>query len=339
MQQPPGDNTRWYIIEKGGKVLMFDNDDAVASVNVSADFSSIVDANGEGGLLGMTFHPSYSGSGQVYFNYTVTGPGPLTPLTTKVARYNMNISGIIDTGSGSIIMSVDQPATNHNGGDIKFGPDGYLYIALGDGGGADDEFGNGQDTTTLLGSLLRIDVDGGLPYVIPAGNIFASSFTNMPEIYAWGLRNPWRFSFDVLTDDLWLGDVGQGSWEEINLIISGGNYGWNIEEGDHCFSPPMGCDDTGLIDPVFEYGRTEGRSVTGGYVYRGAAIPEYYGYYFFSDWGSGSIWGFDAASILPAATLLIDTDRRFVSFAQDQDLELYLVDIAGGGIYRLIPAP
>jgi glucose/arabinose dehydrogenase len=251
----------------------------------------------------------------------------------------MNISGIIDTGSGSIIMSVDQPATNHNGGDIKFGPDGYLYIALGDGGGADDEFGNGQDTTTLLGSLLRIDVDGGLPYVIPAGNIFASSFTNMPEIYAWGLRNPWRFSFDVLTDDLWLGDVGQGSWEEINLIISGGNYGWNIEEGDHCFSPPMGCDDTGLIDPVFEYGRTEGRSVTGGYVYRGAAIPEYYGYYFFSDWGSGSIWGFDAASILPAATLLIDTDRRFVSFAQDQDLELYLVDIAGGGIYRLIPAP
>ena len=161
MQQPPGDNTRWFLIEKGGQVLMFDNDDAVGSVSVSADLSSIVDADGEGGLLGMAFHPSFSGSGQVYFNYTATGPGPLTPLTTNIVRYNMNISGIIDTGSGSLVLSVDQPATNHNGGDIKFGPDdGFLYIALGDGGGGGDPDRNGQDTTTLLGSILRIDVDG-----------------------------------------------------------------------------------------------------------------------------------------------------------------------------------
>jgi glucose/arabinose dehydrogenase len=157
------------MIEKGGQVLMFDNSDAAVSVSVSADLSSIVDANGEGGLLGMAFHPSFSGSGYVYFNYTVTGPGPLTPLTTNIVRYNMNVSKIIDMGSMSPVISVDQPATNHNGGDIKFGPDGYLYIALGDGGGGGDTYGNGQDTTTLLGSMLRIDVDGGSPYVIPAG--------------------------------------------------------------------------------------------------------------------------------------------------------------------------
>ena len=339
MYQPPGDDTRWFLIEKGGKVLMFNNDDAVASVSVAADFGNTVDETGEGGLLGMAFHPSFSGSGHVFFYYTETGPGSSSPLVSRLTRYTMNISGIIDTGSRSLVLSVDQPATNHNGGDIKFGPDENLYITLGDGGGADDEFGNGQDTTTLHGSILRIDVDNGSPYAIPADNIFAPSTTNRPEIYAWGLRNPWRFSFDVLTDDLWLGDVGQGAWEEINLIVSGGNYGWNIKEGDHCFSPPTGCDDTGLVDPVYEYGRTEGRSVTGGYVYRGTAMPEYYGHYIFSDWGSGSIWGFDAASILPEVTLLNDTDKRFVSFAQDQDLELYVVDVAGGGVYRLVQTP
>lgn len=337
MYQPPGDDTRWFLIEKGGKVLVFNNDDAIAAMSEAADFGTMVDDTGEGGLLGMAFHPSFSGSGHVYFYYTETGPGSSTPLVSRLTRYTMNISGIIDTGSRSLVLSVDQPATNHNGGDIKFGPDEYLYITLGDGGGGGDPDGNGQDTTTLLGSMLRIDVDNESPYAIPAGNVFASSSTDMPEIFAWGLRNPWRFSFDA--DDLWLGDVGQGAWEEINLIVSGGNYGWNIEEGAHCFSPPTGCDDTGLVDPIYEYGRTEGRSVTGGYVYRGTAMPEYYGHYIFSDWGSGSIWGFDAASTLPEATLLNDTDMRFVSFAQDQDLELYVVDIAGGGIYRLVQTP
>ena len=339
MQQPPGDNTRWFLIEKGGQVLMFDNDDAIAAVSIAADFGTMVDDAGEGGLLGMAFHPSFSGSGDVFLYYTESGPDPAnTPLVSKVSKFTMGTDGIIAPGSESVIFSIDQPETNHNGGDIKFGPDdGYLYIALGDGGGGSDPDGNGQDTTTLLGSMLRIDVDGGSPYAIPSENVFATSSTDMLEIYAWGLRNPWRFSFDA--DDLWLGDVGQGAWEEINLIVSGGNYGWNIEEGDHCFSPPTGCDDTGLVDPVYEYGRTEGRSVTGGYVYRGAGIPEYNGHYIFSDWGSGSIWGFDTASISSDAVLLTDTGLKPVSFAQDQDLELYLVDIAGGGIYRLVQTP
>ncbi len=339
IHQPPGDGTRWFLIEKGGRVLMFPNDDAAATVSVSADFSSMVDDTGEGGLLGVAFQPSFSGSGNVYFYYTETGPGPSTPLVSSLVRYTINISGIIETGSGNVILSVDQPETNHNGGDIKFGPDGYLYIALGDGGGVGDPNGNGQDTTTLLGSMLRIDVDGGSPYAIPAGNVFASSSTDMPEIYAWGLRNPWRFSFDELTGDLWAGDVGQGAWEEIDLVVSGGNYGWNIEEGDHCFSPPVGCDDTGLIDPVFEYGRTEGQSVTGGYVYRGSSMPAFQGHYLFADWGSGDIWGFDASSVLPEVKLLADTDMRIVSFAQDGNSELYVVDYSGGGIYRLVQTP
>jgi len=337
MYQPPGDDTRWFLIEKGGQVLMFDNDDAAAAVSVSADLSPTVDDTGEGGLLGMAFHPSFSGSGHVYLYYTETGSS--TPLVSRVTRYTMNISGILDTRSGYDILSVDQPETNHNGGDIKFRPDGYLYIALGDGGGTGDPDGNGQDTTTLLGSMLRIDVDGGSPYAIPAGNVFASSSTDMPEIYAWGLRNPWRFSFDELTGDLWAGDVGQGAWEEIDLVVSGGNFGWNIEEGDHCYEPPVGCDDTGLIDPVFEYGRTEGRSVTGGYVYRGSTMPTLQGHYFFADWGSGDLWGFDASSTQPDAALLADTGMNIVSFAPDQNSELYVIDYSGGGIYRLVQTP
>ena len=336
INQPPGDGTRWFLIEKGGQVLMFPNDDTATAASVSADFRSVVDDRGEGGLLGMAFHPSFSGSGQVYFYYTETGIDPSTPLVSRLNRFNMNMNGIIDTGSGNIILSVDQPETNHNGGDIKFGPDGYLYIGLGDGGGSGDPEGNGQDTATLLGSVLRIDVDNERPYAIPAGNEFASSSTNRPEIFAWGFRNPWRFSFDELTGDMWAGDVGQRAWEEIDLVVSGGNYGWNIEEGDHCFSPPVGCDDTGLIDPVFEYGRNEGQSVTGGYVYRGSSMPAFQGHYLFADWASGDLWGFDASSVLPEVKLLADTDMRIVSFAQDGNSELYVVDYSGGGIYRLI---
>ena len=315
---------------------MFPNDDTATAASVSADFRSVVDDRGEGGLLGMAFHPSFSGSGNVYFYYTETGIDPFTPLVSRLNRFNMNMNGIIDTGSGNTILSVDQPETNHNGGDIKFGPDGYLYIGLGDGGGSGDPEGNGQDTATLLGSVLRIDVDNESPYAIPAGNVFASSSTNRPEIFAWGFRNPWRFSFDELTGDLWAGDVGQNAWEEIDLVASGGNYGWNIEEGDHCFSPPVGCDDTGLIDPVFEYGRDEGQSVTGGYVYRGSSMPAFQGHYLFADWGSGDLWGFDASSVLPEVQLLADTDMRIVSFAQDENSELYVVDYSEGGIYRLV---
>jgi len=340
MSQPPGDDTLWFLIERGGQVLMFDNDEAATTVSVSADLSALVDETGEGGLLGMAFHPSFSGSGYIYLSYTETGPGPNTPLISRITRYSMNSSGIIDTGSATGILAVDQPETNHNGGDIRFGPgDGFLYIALGDGGGGGDTYGNGQDTTTLPGSILRIDVDGATPYAIPAGNIFAASSTDRPEIYAWGFRNPWRFSFDEVTGDLWAGDVGQGAWEEVDLVMSGGNYGWNIEEGAHCYPPSTVCDDTGLIDPVFEYGRSEGRSITGGYVYRGSLMPDLYGHYLFADWGSGNIWGFDASSVSPESVLLADTGLQPVSFVRAQDSELLVLDYAGGGIYRLIQSP
>ena len=339
MVQPPGDNSTWYVIEKGGRVHMFDNDDGVLSASLALDISSSVDDTGEGGLLGIAFHPSFSGSGDVFLSYTTTGPDALTPLISRVSRFTAGTDGIIAPASESVILSIDQPATNHNGGDIHFGPDGFLYIALGDGGGGGDPYGNGQDTTTLPGSILRIDVDKGSPYAIPVDNHFASSSTDRPEIFAWGLRNPWRFSFDETTGDLWAGDVGQRDWEEIDLIVSGGNYGWNIEEGSHCYPPGSVCNDTGLIDPVYEYGRGSGQSVTGGYVYRGSLMPDFYGHYIFADWGSGRIWGFEADAVSPEAVLLADTGMRPVSFAQDLNMELYVLDYSGGRVYRLVLTP
>lgn len=334
---PPGDNSRWFVVEKSGVVRMFSNNDAAVSSTLSLDLSGKVDPTGEGGLLGMAFSPSFAGSGDVFLYYTETGPDSSTPLVSNVSRFAVNAGGIIDSGSESLVLSVDQPATNHNGGDLAFGPDGYLYIALGDGGGTGDPFLNGQDTTTLLGSILRIDVDGPQPYAIPAGNVFASSSTDRREIFAWGLRNPWRFSFDRAAGGLWAGDVGQDNWEEVDLIVSGGNYGWNVEEGAHCFSPPTGCDDTGLIDPVVEYDHTQGQSITGGYVYRGSAIPQVQGFYLFADWVTGRLWGFDINRSPPEVILFEEAGFRIVSFAEDTDGELYVLDYFGGGVYRLVP--
>ena len=335
--QSPDDDTRWFLLEKDGVVRMFANSDAAASSTVSLDLTQKVNATGEGGLLGMAFHPSFSGSGDIFLYYTKTGPS--TPLVSNISRFAMNANGVIDTTTEDVVLSINQPATNHNGGDIAFGPDDNLYIALGDGGGGGDPDSNGQDTTTLLGAILRIDIDGNSPYAIPAGNIFAASSTDRPEIFAWGLRNPWQFSFDMVTGDLWAGDVGQGAWEEVDLVVSGGNYGWNIEEGNHCFSPPSGCDDTGLIDPIVEYDHSQGRSITGGYVYRGSAIPQIQGFYLFADWVNGRIWGFDVNQLPPVVTLFLDTDLQIVSFAEDSNGELYVLDYSGGGIYRIIPTP
>jgi glucose/arabinose dehydrogenase len=339
MVQPPSDRSTWYVIEKAGMVFMFDNSDSVMSTTESLDIRSAVDDAGEGGLLGIAFHPSYSGSGDVFLYYTATGPDISTPLVSRISRFHAGSDGLIAPSSESVILSIKQPALNHNGGDIKFGPDGYLYIALGDGGGGGDPFGNSQDTGTLLGSILRIDVDGDAPYTIPAGNVFASSATDAPEIFAWGLRNPWRFSFDEHTGDLWAGDVGQGDWEEIDFVVTGGNYGWNVMEGTHCYPPGTACESTGFVAPVFVYGRSEGYSVTGGYVYRGAGMSGYFGHYIFADWGSGKFWSFDTSFSSPAAVELADTGLRPVSFAQDENLELYVLDYSGGGIYRLIKSP
>ncbi len=243
-----------------------------------------------------------------------------------------------------------QSRSNHNGGDIAFGPDGFLYAAFGDGGGAGDPDGNGQDISNLLGSIVRIDVDSAPEiYAIPDDNPFASEqkcaqgfsagINGCPEIFAWGFRNPWRFSFDSVAGDLWTGDVGQNSWEEIDRVELGGNYGWNTREGAHCYSPSSGCATENLIDPITEYGHDVGFSVTGGYVYRGTAIPGLIGFYVFGDFGTGRLWVVAADSPIGTAPIeLADTTLAIAAFAQGVDGELYVLNYGNpGGIYQIVP--
>jgi glucose/arabinose dehydrogenase len=246
---------------------------------------------------------------------------------------------VADPDSVRELLTVEQPARNHNGGMIAFGPDGYLYIGMGDGGSRGDPHNLAQDPDELLGKMLRIDVDGGEPYAIPPDNPFADGAQGRPEIYALGLRNPWRFSFDRATGDLYAADVGQNRMEEINVIRRGGNYGWRIMEGTLCFEPRTGCDPTGLELPIAEYRHARGRcSITGGYVYRGEAIPELVGAYLFSDYCEGVIRALDVRDGELADDVDLDVDGgQVVSFVQGPDLELYALDL-GGTVWRLDPA-
>jgi glucose/arabinose dehydrogenase len=258
-----------------------------------------------------------------------------------VSRFSVSAtdSNVADAGSELVIIQIPKPYQNHNAGQIAFGPsDGYLYITSGDGGSAGDPGNNGQNLATLLGSILRIDVDStetGLNYAIPADNPFADNADGYrEEIYAYGLRNPWRMSFDAPTGRLWAADVGQSSWEEIDIIESGGNYGWRIMEGAHCYNPPSGCDSTGLIGPVWEYDHSVGYSVTGGYVYRGCCVPELAGKYIYADYGTGRIWSLAYDGVSPTVnTELLDTAHRISSFGVDEQNELYLCAF-NDSIYR-----
>jgi uncharacterized repeat protein (TIGR03806 family) len=354
MLQAPGDSSRWFVLEKTGRVRVFQNTPNVSAfdtdfINLATSFPAFNDA-GEGGLLGMAFHPNYATNGYVYLSWTEDGPSG-SPLVSIVARFTSNNGGLtLDSGSRTVIISANQPYTNHNGGQITFGPgDGFLYFGLGDGGSGGDPQNHAQDTTDVLGAMLRIDVDGTAPYTIPSDNPFFTtpgakcpadhtSTANCPEIYAWGLRNPWRWSFDRDTDELWLGDVGQGAREEIDRIQRGGNYGWNCREGRIAYSgAPASCSAaTGFTEPVHDYPRTEGTSVTGGYVYRGAALPALAGRYVFSDYGSGRIWRLnDNGAGSYTAAQLLDTSLSISSFGEDNAGELYVVDIAGGDLYRI----
>ncbi|MES9993160.1 MAG: PQQ-dependent sugar dehydrogenase, partial [Candidatus Thiodiazotropha sp.] len=273
--QVPGDNSEWYAVRQTGQVVRFDNDPGVSATQVFIDISDRVDYGGEKGLLGMAFHPDYASNGFVYLSYTAS---PGSGLESRISRYSLDLdTQALDPDSEQILLTVSQPFSNHNGGHIAFGPDGLLYIGLGDGGSGGDPQGHGQNTATLLGSMLRIDVGAGLgSYTIPADNPFVSA-GGAAEIYAYGLRNPWRWSFDRQTGELWLGDVGQNAYEEIDIIYSGGNYGWNLMEGSHCYPSSANCDATGLTLPVAEYDHSQGISVTGGYVYRGSAMPQMQG--------------------------------------------------------------
>jgi len=338
------DNTnRLFVVEQPGRILVFSNKPDVVTSNVFLDITGRVrSVEQEEGLLGLTFHPEYKSNGYFYINYTTNSAGP-TPSKTVISRFQVSSSDSnqADADSEQVILEFDQPQNNHNGGMLAFGPDGFIYIGTGDGGGSGDPNTLGQDSTTLLGKILRIDINNTqdtLNYSIPSDNpFFANSQGFREEIWALGLRNPWRFSFDPVTGDLWAGDVGQHDWEEIDLIVKGGNYGWNIMEGFNCFNPPTGCDTSGLTAPIFEYSTHDlGCAITGGYVYRGNLHPGLYGAYIYGDYCSGRIWvlRYENEQVV-VDSLLIDLESFISSFGIDQNNELYLLDYFDGKVIRL----
>ncbi len=322
--QPDGSG-RLFIIEKAGRIRILESGQLIDQPFL--DITDRVRSNGnEQGLLGFAFHPQYSQNGRLFVNYTDRNGD------TVIARYQ--VSGdpnIADANSEVQLLEVDQPFPNHNGGVLAFGPDGYLYAGLGDGGSAGDPFGNAQRTDVLLGKILRLDVDSAEPYAVPADNPFGN------EVWAYGLRNPWRMSFDRLTHDLYIGDVGQGQWEEIDYLTagsgSGTNFGWDHREGAHDYE---GGGPTGMVEPVAEYNHAEGGcSITGGYVYRGS-IPEWNGIYLYGDYCTGFIWGLIQNNGVWQEQQLFDVDFTITSFGQDDAGELYALS-DNGNIYRLSP--
>jgi glucose/arabinose dehydrogenase len=325
---------RLFILEQTGQIRIWQMGSLLPEPFL--DLRGTVACCGERGLLGMAFHPDYVNNGYFYVNYTLEMDGN---LFTRIARYQVSVdANRADPESELTLLEIQQPYENHNGGGLAFGPDGYLYIATGDGGSGGDPLGNGQSLTTLLGKLLRIDVDTGAPYAIPADNPFATG-GGQAEIWAYGLRNPWRFSFDHLTGGLYIGDVGQGDWEEIDFLPAGypggANFGWNIYEGVHHYS---GAPDPGtpLIFPVAEYGHDAGQSVTGGFVYRGAELPDWYGVYLYGDFASGKVWGL--LRLVDGSwqnSLLFETGALISSFGQDENGEIYLVNY-NGELLRLV---
>jgi glucose/arabinose dehydrogenase len=344
LKQAPGDGTRWFVAEKRGYIRVFANNPDSSATEIFLDLSSVVDATGEGGLLGFAFHPDFPVTPEVYVSYTRSG----APLVSYLSRFTSTDGGLtLVAGSEDPVLTVLQPRSNHNGGDVTFGPDGYLYAGFGDGGGGGDPLENAQDETNLHGSVIRVDVDGAVPYAVPPGNPNAGNAActqgyggaPCPEIFAWGFRNPWRLSFDRATGRLWVGDVGQGDWEEVDIVERGRNYGWDEREGDHCYEPPSGCLDT-FADPVAEYDHSLGRSVTGGYVYRGTAIADLVGWYVFGDFGSGKLFAVTADSVPVAVPdVLLESGLSIVTFGEGADGELYVVDYGVGTIHRIEAAP
>jgi glucose/arabinose dehydrogenase len=336
LTSPPGDE-RLFIVQKGGAIRV-----VKAGALLEAPFLDLtgqVSTGNEQGLLGLAFPPAYGTTGRFVVHYT-DGAG-----NTRISLFQVSADpDRADPASESLVYAATQPFANHNGGQIAFGPEGYLYIGLGDGGSGGDPLGNGQSLSEPLGSILRIDLDGGVPYAVPPDNPFVGTEGAVPEVWSYGLRNPWRFSFDRATGDLYIGDVGQSQWEEVNRSAAaegsgrGVNYGWSRMEGSHCFQGD-GCDQTGLTLPVLEYSHGSGCSVTGGYVYRGTAIPDLQGHYFYADFCQGWVRSFRADGGVVSEEADWPTLRPgggIPSFGEDAAGELYVLS-AEGRVFKIVP--
>jgi glucose/arabinose dehydrogenase len=304
------------------------------------DIADRITSGGERGLLGIAFHPRFPDDPRLFVDYTDTNGD------TRVSAFRVDPASPdrVDPGTEQRLLFVKQPYANHNGGAVVFGPDGFLYVSLGDGGSGGDPQGNGQSLTTLLGKILRIDVDhptGDRAYGIPADNPYADGADGrQPEIWLWGLRNPWRMSFDRANGDLWIGDVGQSDWEEVDVqrpgAAGGTNFGWNRMEGSHCFKPSSDCQVPGLTLPQAEYGHDQGCTVIGGDVDRGTAQPLLVGGYLFADYCSGRVWAIDPRVDGPRQpTVVAETSHNFSAFGEDEAGELYAVDISAGTLLRV----
>lgn len=312
-----GDAGQLYIVEQKGRIQLWDGN----RLSKFLDIQSQVTSGGEMGLLSIALHPKFKSNGRYFLNYTAKRP----KLQTFV------VERLLNNQEERIILQIPQPYSNHNGGQIAFGPDGYLYIGMGDGGSGGDPHGHGQNKNSLLGKMLRIDVDGITPYAIPPGNPWEEQ-GGAKEIYAYGLRNPWRFSFDPVTGMLWAADVGQSAREEIDVIELGKNYGWNTMEGMICYEPQVNCNKTGLTLPLFDYPPTQGNSITGGHVYRGNELPELQGYYIYGDYVTGRIWAlkydFDKKKLIENK-LLMESELAISSFGLYSNNEILIVSHEG----------
>jgi glucose/arabinose dehydrogenase len=336
LAQPPDGTDRFFALEQIGRIRIVQGRTVLEKPfldivdKVYSGGEAAIRAESEQGLLGLAFHPDFRTNGRYFLNYTRKPDG-----ATVIAEYRASGDPALSLPAETVLLVIAQPYANHNGGMIEFGPDRFLYIGMGDGGSGGDPENRAQNPDELLGKMLRVDVDGAKPYAIPADNPFAGG-GGRPEIFAWGLRNPWRFSFDRETGDLWAGDVGQRAWEEIDVIRRGGNYGWRIMEGHHCFRPPLVCKTAGLVAPVAECRTHKGSrcSIVGGYVYRGPALSSLRGRYVYGDYCSGEV----ISLVNGKESVLLQTKLNISSFGQDREGELYVVGHKSGMIHRLTPA-
>lgn len=330
---------RLFVTTQSGEILYFDGEgNRFSFMNISSRVG--YQSGSERGLFSVAFHPDFANNGKFYVHYSDSG------YDTAVSEFTTGSDGLGDPSSERVLIQANQPAGNHNGGKVAFGPDGFLYIALGDGGGGGDTYNNGQREDTFLSKILRIDVDDTSTadgYGIPSDNPFIGQGNHRPETWAWGMRNPWKFSFDRETGDMWIADVGQDAYEEVDIGVSGGNYGWSITEADHCYGGG-GCDQTGLEAPIYEYPHSQGISIVGGHVYRGCAMPDLHGVYFLSDtpwFGNSPLWSitWDGVNAAQEGPVWIDAIvGRVTTLGEDEQGEIYIGEYTNGQIYKIVPS-